>query len=133
MFVYSVLSMTVLTDLVAAVDGVCAADPAALADGETIEALHRQLARLEAAVTRATGAFDAGREWEAAGARSAAAWLAVRCRLPRAACRRRVALGRALRDLPGAEAAWLAGDISTRAGGGAGGGPDSRHRGGDGP
>jgi hypothetical protein len=51
--------MTVLADLTAALDGLCAADPAALAGGETVRALHRQLARLEAATTRAVAAFDA--------------------------------------------------------------------------
>jgi hypothetical protein len=104
--------MTVLSDLEAALDGLCAADPAALADGTTIEALHRQLARLEAATTRAVAALDAGREWEAAGARSATAWLTVRTRSPRPTCRRRAQLGRALRALPLAETAWLAGEVS---------------------
>ena len=104
--------MTVLSDLEAAIDGLCAVDAAALGDGAAIEALHRQLARLDAVTTRATAAFDAAREWEAAGARSAAAWLSVRCRLPRPACHRRVELGRALRDMPLAEAAWLAGDVT---------------------
>ena len=104
--------MTVLSDLEAALDGLCAADPAALADSTTIEALHRQVARLEAATTRAVAAFDAGREWEAVGARSATAWRTVRTRLARPTCRRRAQLGRALRALPLAEAAWLAGDVS---------------------
>jgi hypothetical protein len=104
--------MTVLTDLAAAIDGLCAADPVGLADGETTQALHRQLARLEAVTTRAVAAFDAGRDWEADGARSVAAWLSVRCRLPVATCRRRVRLGRALRQMPVVEATWLAGDIN---------------------
>ena len=67
--------------------------------------------RLEAVATRATAAFDAGREWEADGARSAAGWLAATCHLPQPSARRRVRLGRALRHLPGAEKAWLGGDI----------------------
>jgi hypothetical protein len=112
LFAYTSRSMTVLSDLEAALDGLCAADPAAFADSATIEALHRQLARLEAATTRAVAAFDAGREWEAAGARSATAWLTVRTRVPRPTCRRRVQLGRSLRALPVTEAAWLAGDVS---------------------
>jgi hypothetical protein len=99
------------TELVAAVDALGAADPAALADGETIQALHRQLERLNAVVTRATAAFDAGRAWEEEGARSASAWVAVRCNQPVAAARRRVQLGRALRHMAAAEAAWLAGDV----------------------
>ena len=100
-----------LGDLAAAIDAVCEADPALLADGESLVALHRQLERLEAATTRATAAFDAGGTWEADGARTAAAWVSTRCRLPVPAARRRVRLGRALRHMPVVAAAWLAGDI----------------------
>ncbi len=66
----------VLSELDTVLDKLSAAEPTALADGESIEALHRCLARLEAVATRSTAAFDAGREWESDGARSAAAWLA---------------------------------------------------------
>jgi Domain of unknown function (DUF222)/HNH endonuclease len=104
--------VTALTDLADAIDGLCAADPATLADSDTIQALQRQLARLEAATVRATAAFDATGEWRASGARSAAAWISVRCRLPLPTCRRRVHLGRAVRHMPTVEAAWLAGDVS---------------------
>jgi len=104
--------MPVLTDeLRAAVDAVCAADPQVLSDGESIKALHRQLARLEAATTRAAAAFDARRVWEADGARSAGSWIAVSCHLPKATAQRRVHLGRALRHMAMAEQARLAGDI----------------------
>ena len=104
--------MRVLTDqLQAAVDEICAADPSALADGETVVGLQRQLSRLEAAATQAAAAFDASRAWEADGARSAAGWIAVACHLPKATARRRVQLGRELRHMPIAEQAWLAGDI----------------------
>lgn len=101
----------VISDLTWAIDAVCEADPAALADGETVQALHRQLDRLDAAATRATAAFDAGGAWEADGARSSATWVAARCRVPMAAARRRAHLGRQLRHMPGVERAWLAGDI----------------------
>ena len=108
-------AMQVISDpiaqLTAAIDAICQADPAALGDGATIEFLHRQLARLEAATTRATAAFDAGDAWEADGARSAARWIATTCHLPLPTARRRVHLGRELRHMPLAEAAWLAGDI----------------------
>ena len=107
--------MPVLTDitgeLAAAVDRICDADPALLADGESIVALHRQLDRLEAATTRATAAFDAGGAWEADGARSAAAWVATRCHEPLGLARRRVRVGRALRAMPACEQAWLEGGI----------------------
>jgi len=97
--------------LTTAVDAVCAADPAQLADPDSIQLLHRQLERLTAVVTRATASFDAQRAWEADGAPTAAAWIAVRCHLPVAVARRRVQLGRALRHMPAVEAAWVAGDI----------------------
>ena len=99
------------TDLIGAVDALCAADPAALADGETLVALHRQLERLAAVTTRAVAAFDAERAWSAEGAHTASAWLRVRWNVPHTSARRRVKLGRALREMPAVEAAWLAGDI----------------------
>jgi hypothetical protein len=82
-----------------------------LSDGESIQELHHCLARLEAATTRATASFEAGGEWQADGARSASAWLARRCGLPSSTARRRLRLGRALRHLPVAERAWLAGEL----------------------
>ncbi len=72
----------VLDELDKVLDKLCAAEPTALADGQSIEALHRCLARLEAVATRATAAFDASREWESDGARSAASWLTATCHLP---------------------------------------------------
>ncbi len=99
------------TGLAAAVSALCAVDPLVLGDGETLVALHRQLERLRCAVTLATAAFDAGRSWEAEGARAASAWIATQCKVRVRASRRRVQLGRSLRHLPAAEAAWLAGDI----------------------
>jgi len=106
-----VAALDVETELVGAVDALCAADPAALADGETLVALHRQLERLAAVSTRAVAAFDAGRAWSADGAHSASAWLRMRWNVPATSARRRVKLGRALREMPAVEAAWLAGDI----------------------
>jgi hypothetical protein len=101
----------VLSALASAIDRVRAADRASFADAEAIVALHAQLERLEAVVTRATAAFDAGGSWAADGARSGAAWVATRCRLPVATARRRVKLGRELRHMPTVEQAWLAGEI----------------------
>ena len=102
-----------VAQLVAAVDALCAAPAAALADADTVVRLHRQLERLDAVTTGAVAAFDAGpRDWEADGARSATAWLATRGRLPDAPCRRRLQRGRALRHAPATEAAWLAGTIT---------------------
>ena len=63
--------------LAAAIDELAALDPVALADGETVQALQRQLDRLEALTTRATASFEASGAWAAEGARSPAAWLAL--------------------------------------------------------
>ncbi|MFP5317500.1 MAG: DUF222 domain-containing protein [Acidimicrobiia bacterium] len=82
-----------------------------MADGESIQVLCRELERLQAIATRAVAAFDAGREWEEDGARSAAAWLATRCRRTVTSARRQVKIGRVLRELPVVEAAWVDGDI----------------------
>ncbi|MGI8686104.1 MAG: DUF222 domain-containing protein, partial [Acidimicrobiales bacterium] len=91
-------------------DKVCG-DAPTYGDRESVERLHRSLARLEAATTVATAALDASGEWRGTGARTASGWLSVCCRLPKSAASRRVHLGRALRHLPVAEQAWLAGDI----------------------
>ena len=46
--------------LTAALDEAVAVEPTVLGDGEAVVALHRQLERLQAVVTRAVAAFDAG-------------------------------------------------------------------------
>src|SRR3954464_11495946 len=101
-----------LRDLVTAVDEICDADPAALADTEAVKVLHRQLARLDAATTRSTAAYDAGGDWEESRARSCASYLAHICNLPLPEARRRISNGRALRHMPLTEEAWLAGEVS---------------------
>jgi hypothetical protein len=70
--------------LTAAIDGLLDVDPDTLDDTELAAAvvrLHRQQARLAAAVTRLTAAADARRVWADDGSRSCGAWLAHRCRL----------------------------------------------------
>lgn len=109
--VVDVVGVDVTGALVGVIDDLARLDPLALADGETIEALHRQLERLGAVTTRAVAGFDAGRSWEDSGARTASAWVSWRCHVPLASARRRVQLGRALRHMPAVEAAWVAGDI----------------------
>ncbi|HSH22934.1 MAG TPA: hypothetical protein VK975_02625, partial [Acidimicrobiales bacterium] len=90
--------------LEAVLDEMCGADPASFSDAESIVALHRCLARLEAVVTRAVGAFDAGGDWSADVAASASSWLSSRCGITKATASRRVQRGRDLRHLPVAEA-----------------------------
>ena len=91
-------------------DKVCG-DAATYSDADSIERLHRSLARLEAATTVASAAFDAAGQWQESRARSAAGWISFRCGIPKVAASRRVQLGRDLRHLPVTEKAWLAGDI----------------------
>jgi hypothetical protein len=104
-----------LDQLTRALDALATLPRTALAEGEAVRALHRQLARLEAVATRACAAFDRGGEWQAEGARTAAAWLTARCSLPDPVARHRAQAGRALPHLPEVERAWLAGDIGTSA------------------
>jgi hypothetical protein len=98
--------------LSAAIDELVDADPASFADGESMETLQRQLARLDAVTTTATAAFDESGLWGLDGAYSAAAWLATRCRLPRGQARRLVRRGRALRHLPVCGKAWADGAVT---------------------
>jgi len=101
-----------LDALTTTLDALVCLDPDALADGESIITLHRQLERLMAVTTRATGRFDTRGEWAMDGTRTAAAWVAHRCRQPHNTAKAEVSLARALPELPASEAAWLAGDIS---------------------
>ena len=88
------------------------ADPSSFSDRASIEALQRQLARLEAVVTRATGEFDTWGEWGLDQAGSAVMGLVTTCRMPKAQARRQVRRGRFLRHLPECARAWADGDIT---------------------
>jgi hypothetical protein len=98
--------------LTRAIDDLAAADPQVFSDPESVVELHRQLARLEAVVTRCSAGFEASGVWADDGARSALSWVSTSTRLPKSTVRRRLRLGRQLRSLPVAEAAWLAGEIA---------------------
>ena len=100
-----------LDDFAEALDALVSSGAENYGDGASIEVLHHGLARFEAFVTEATAAFEAGEEWAADGAKTASAWVATRCRVPRGAARRRVRLGRALRHLPHCAEAWREGRI----------------------
>src|SRR5436309_14087298 len=102
-----------LDALIEAVDRLAEADPSTLADSATVVELHRQLARVEAITARATASWDARAEWSSDGAKTGAAWLAARLHLPKEHAQRCLRLGRAMRTLPHAEAAWVAGDITS--------------------
>ncbi|MHB1486303.1 MAG: HNH endonuclease signature motif containing protein [Acidimicrobiales bacterium] len=98
--------------LAEAIDELIGSDPSGYADGGSIEALQRQLARLDSFVTSATAAFDAAGAWAPDGARNASAWLATRCHLPKGQARRQVRRARQVRRLPACAKAWSAGDIT---------------------
>lgn len=103
--------MGAVEGVVVAVDALLEQDACEYGDAESVETLHRLLARLDAFTTAATAAFDASGAYADDEARDAAAWLSTRCRLPRKDTRRRVGTGRRLRQLPACTEAWLAGDI----------------------
>lgn len=105
-------SLTTVTDVTEAIDGLLESDPSTFADAESIEALMGQASRLDAFLTEATAAFDASGDWAPDGAKTAAAWLARRCRLPQNQARRIVRRGRELRHLPACSKAWRDGAIN---------------------
>src|SRR3984957_9245077 len=104
-----------LDELEEALEAVMAAGASKYADGESVERLYRIAARLDSVLTEATAAFEVGEEWAAEGAKTASAWIASRCRVPRSAAKRRVRLGRTLRHLPECARAWRDGDIGVDA------------------
>ncbi len=98
--------------LAEAIDELIAEGPVAHSDGASVTALVRQLSRLESVTTNAVAAFDDSGGWAVPGARTAAAWVATKCRLPRAAARRLTHRGRSLRQLPAFAQAFEDGDVS---------------------
>jgi hypothetical protein len=100
-----------LENFAAALDELIEAGAANYGDCESMQALHQMQARFDSFVTEATAAFEAGEEWAADGAKTAASWLATRCRVARRTAKRRVRLGRTLRHLPACAQAWREGAI----------------------
>src|SRR5690606_16405352 len=101
--------------LAAVLDGLAGVDAGGLCDGELAEAmvgLRREQARLAAVVAELTAVFEARQAYAADGSRSAADWIALRCRLPRAQAGREVRDARRLRSMPATRAAFRAGDIA---------------------
>jgi hypothetical protein len=101
-----------LSELETVIDELVQSDPRQFADAESIRCLQRLQSRLEGFGALATGAFDASGDWALDGAKSAAAWIATACRMPKGHARRQVRRGRQLRQLPKCAQAWLDGDIS---------------------
>jgi hypothetical protein len=101
-----------LKDLELALDDFLAAGPEAFADGESVVQLQRISAKTEALAARSVAAFDASKDWVGDGARSATAWLAAKCRVPKGVAKRLARLGRAAAALPSFAQAWERGEIT---------------------
>jgi len=80
--------------------------------GEVMPVVARLRNKQVALDLKATGAFDASKEWMADGSRTAAAWLMTQCREKQQVPQRRVRLARELRSMPVVEAALAAGEIT---------------------
>jgi hypothetical protein len=78
---------------------------------EAVVAFQQLRARVESAEARLVARWDATKAWQLDGAKTPAAWIAWRTRLPVEEARRRVRHARALRALPALAAAWSAGEI----------------------
>jgi hypothetical protein len=101
----------VLADLRGALDRLHDLDPVMLGDGDTVVALWKELARVEALVCRQSATFDRCGDWALDGAQNAAAWVTTQARCDRAQARRRVRLGLAMRWIDLVRAAFVAGRI----------------------
>lgn len=78
---------------------------------EAVAAFQGLRARVDAAEARLVARWDAEKAWRLDGAKTPAAWIAWRNRLPVEEARRRVRHARSLRDLPELAEAWAAGEI----------------------
>ena len=83
-----------------AIDDLLAEGAEGHCDATSLKELVCQHSRLESVVSSAVGAYDTSGDWAIDGARTAQAWLARSCRLPKATARRLVRRGRQLRHLP---------------------------------
>ncbi|MGH9274265.1 MAG: DUF222 domain-containing protein, partial [Acidimicrobiales bacterium] len=78
---------------------------------EAVLSMQRLRGRLDADEARVLSRWDAQRCWQPSGAKTGAAWLAWKQRVPIGVARQRMRHARALRSLPAIEDAWAAGDI----------------------
>ncbi len=110
-----VSSDVAVAELARAIDGLQALELHDLSDDDLsrlvveLEVQRSRLGGFGAAVVRA---FDRRGAWALDGAKSAAAWIAHRCRLPLAAARKATRMARRLCDLPATRAALEAGEIT---------------------
>ena len=78
---------------------------------EAVLATQRLRGALDVAEARLLSRWDAQRCWQPSGAKTGAAWLAWKQRVPIGVARQRLRHARALRALPAVEAAWSTGDL----------------------
>jgi Domain of unknown function (DUF222) len=98
----------------AALEDLHEADLDGLADdslSEAVLSMQRLRGSLEAAEARVLSRWDAQGCWRASGAKTGAAWLVWKQRLPITVARQRMRHARALRTLPAVEEVWAAGEI----------------------
>jgi len=95
-----------------AIDELVQSDTAVFCQRDAMVELESLAARMGGLVALAADAFDQGNAWSADGAKSAATWLAMETRLPRADIKAQVRLGRSLRQMPAVKKSLLAGTIA---------------------
>jgi hypothetical protein len=78
---------------------------------DAVLVLQRQRGRFDAAEARVLDRWNAQGCWKASGAKTAAAWLAWKTRVPIQVARQRLRHARAVRNLPAVADAWAAGEI----------------------
>jgi hypothetical protein len=78
---------------------------------DCVQALQQLRGTLEAAEARVLARWDTSGEWRVDGAKTAAAWLAWKQRIPISVARQRLRHARVVRDLPEIGAAWRDGEI----------------------
>jgi hypothetical protein len=100
-----------LDDLHEMLDQLVGTDSFSLSDKESIISIERAAAKIEFVVAKATASFDAGGEWAADGAKTAAAWLVTRCHLPSSVAKAQLRRGRVLTTMAVSAEALSHGDI----------------------
>jgi hypothetical protein len=80
-------------------------------DSETIIFLHRQMNRMQYALSTSEAEFEQWGEWGRDGAKTATAWIGTTCHVPRKEARAELRRGRALATLPVLAEAWRNGEI----------------------
>ncbi|MGH9121551.1 MAG: DUF222 domain-containing protein [Acidimicrobiales bacterium] len=102
-----------LASLQAVLQKLLGGDISDVSDAESVVAIYKARNLLDCLADQACARFDASKEWEADGSRSALAWIAHKTHAPRGVVGASLSNGRALRHLPFVEAAYMAGEITS--------------------